>query len=119
MAASVFGKKLDGYFIAFCRRLFAWSPAYKIATKRAEVETPKGTRWKCAKCGTLTGKGEKVRDHIEPVVPVKEGWNGSWDAYRDRMGFENPDNIQVLCKPCHKEKTNAENRERRARTKKL
>lgn len=116
---SDFTKKLNGYFIAFVRRVFAWSPAYRIATKRAERKTAKGIRWECAKCKALVGKGEKVRDHIIPVIPVTEPWNGSWDFYRDRIGFEDPDNIQVLCKPCHKEKTNGENRERRARIKKL
>ena len=112
-----FQKKLNGYFIAFCRRTFAWSPAYRIATKKAEVKSGKDVKWRCAKCSDLVGKGEKHRDHIEPVVPVDTGWDGSWDTYRDRMGYEKPENLQILCKRCHKEKTNGENQLRRKRKK--
>lgn len=109
---ATFAKKLNGYFIAFCRRAFAWSPAYREATKKAERLTKDGLRWECAKCGDLVGKGEKHRDHVDPVVPVETGWDGSWDTYRNRM-FVEADNIQILCLTCHKEKSNAENRLRR------
>ena len=112
---AAFRKRLNGYFIAFCRRTFAWSPAYRQVTKRAEVKTDKGLRWKCAKCGELASKGEKHRDHIIPVVDPEKGWNGSWDTYRDRMGYEDPGNLQILCLKCHKEKTNGENQLRRKR----
>jgi hypothetical protein len=109
-----FRKQLNGYFIAFCRRAFAWSPAYRIATKRAERRTDEGIRWLCASCGALVGRGEKHRDHIDPVVPVEKGWDGSWDTYRDRM-FVDDGAIQILCKECHRKKSNEENRIRRER----
>lgn len=111
-----FKKKLNGYFIAFCRRTFAWSPAYRIATKKAEVKEGKILKWRCAKCGVLVGKGEKHRDHIRPVVDPATGWNGSWDTYRDRMGYDEPDNLQILCLKCHKEKTNGENKLRKRKS---
>lgn len=110
---SDFKKKLNGYFIAFCRRTFAWSPAYRTATKRAERKNGKDVKWECAKCKALVGKGDKHRDHINPVIPIETGWDGSWDTYRDRMGYEDPDNLQVLCRACHKEKTLEENKKRR------
>lgn len=107
-----FKKRLDSYFIAFCRKAFVWSPAYKTAKQRAEVATDDGVRWKCASCGTLTAKGENHKDHIIPVVPI-EGWNGSWDTYRDRMSYEDPGNLQILCIECHRRKSNEENKRRR------
>ncbi len=109
-----FKKKLNGYFIAFCRRTFAWSPAYREATKKAERKEGKEIKWLCAKCNALVGKGEKHRDHIDPVVSVEKGWDGSWDTYRDRL-FVDADKIQILCLQCHKEKSNGENRLRKAR----
>ena len=111
-----FRKKLDSYFIAFCRRTFAWSPAYRLATKKAEVKSNGSLKWRCAHCKALVGKGEKHRDHIDPVIPVETGWNGSWDFYRDRM-FVEDGQIQILCKACHKVKTQAENVIRRNRRK--
>ena len=44
-------------------------------------------------------------DHIEPIVPVT-GWV-SWDSCIERM-FCETDNLQVLCKACHDEKSKEE-----------
>lgn len=109
-----FRKKLDRYFIAFCRRTFAWSPAYREATKKAERKTNKDIKWECAHCRALVGKGAKHRDHIDPVISVADGWDGSWDTYRDRL-FVDADRIQILCLDCHRRKTNGENKLRKSR----
>lgn len=107
--------RLDDYFIAFCRRVFKWSPAYKATLKSAfDHKDSKGTEYyRCAACHAVIPRPQKRVDHIQPVVPI-EGWNGSWDTLRDRMSFDDPTNLQVLChRPCHHEKTQKENAARR------
>jgi 5-methylcytosine-specific restriction endonuclease McrA len=62
--------------------------------------------YKCAACeGEFTSTNVEV-DHIEPVV-ASTGFE-SWDVYIDRL-FCEKENLQVLCKPCHKAKTKEEN----------
>ena len=56
-------------------------------------------------------------DHKEPVVPV-DGSDISWDEYIFRT-FCPPEDLQILCTPCHKKKTYEENRERRENVKKI
>lgn len=51
-------------------------------------------------------------DHIEPVVPINQDIT-SWDTYIDRL-FCDISNLQALCKPCHKIKSEKENNARRA-----
>lgn len=66
--------------------------------------------YKCAACSYHFPLKEVQVDHINPVVdPVKGFVN--WDEYIDRM-YTTKDNLQCLCKPCHKEKTNAERKQR-------
>lgn len=66
--------------------------------------------YRCAMCsGEFVAKEVQV-DHIEPVVDPTEGFV-SWEAYIDRM-FCEEENLQVLCKPCHKIKTAEERKER-------
>lgn len=54
-------------------------------------------------------------DHIQPIVPVT-GWI-SWDSCVERM-FCEEDNLQVLCKACHDEKSKEEAAERAIHRKK-
>jgi len=64
----------------------------------------------CAICGVIGGKKDVQLDHVIPCVPVT-GWD-SFDGFIDRMFPDDPSGFQVLCKPCHKEKSLAENVER-------
>ena len=72
---------------------------------------------KCASCGKRVFEKEAVVDHIEPVVPV-EGFTGetwlsyNWTEYLRRL-FCDVDGFQVLCKSCHKIKSQKESEERR------
>jgi 5-methylcytosine-specific restriction endonuclease McrA len=78
------------------------------AAKRAKVKVVVGyfkngnrkykTLFKCAHCKGLFDKVDI--DHIEEVGPFL----GSWDEYIPRL-FCELDNLQALCKDCHKEKT--------------
>lgn len=79
---------------------------------------------RCAKCEQVFDLKDTQVDHIEPIIPV-EGWpeaptskfylhNGMPDmnvlVYRT---FVTPDKLQVLCRPCHKEKSKNENKKRK------
>lgn len=89
-----------------------WLPK-KIAKQRARhpVKLPneKGRlvyHATCAECGQLHPETLTDVDHRIPVVDPKVGFT-TWDEFIDRL-FCEVDNWQVLCKPCHLEKTNAE-----------
>jgi len=102
-------KRLDGYFIAFCRKTFRWSPAYRQALKEAFVEKREGKEYyRCKDCRSVVERSEKQVDHYEPVVPIGSVWNRDWNEYRQRC-FVTSDRLQILCKPCHKIKTGNEN----------
>ena len=64
----------------------------------------------CASCGGFFVARDVQVDHIDPVVSPEEGFQDWW-TYMNRLYCE-AENLQVLCKPCHKDKTNAERKER-------
>lgn len=78
------------------------------ALRAARVER---NTYKCAACQKLFPNKEVRVDHILPVVDPATGFT-TWDDYIDRM-FCGPEGLQILCKPCHKIKTQAENASRR------
>jgi 5-methylcytosine-specific restriction endonuclease McrA len=67
--------------------------------------------YKCAECKQLFVVTDVQVDHINPVVDPKKGFT-TWDNFIDRM-FCEMKNLQVLCKPCHKIKTDQEKLERK------
>ena len=88
--------------------------------KWAPINTCKKKAWvrrgvyKCGCCGEevpLTVQNGKKRqnnvfvDHIDPIVPV-EGWI-DWDSCINRM-FCEEDELQLICKECHDEKSKEE-----------
>lgn len=88
------------------RRVSVFWPARKEARDRARVSYGK---YKCACChGVFKSKDTEV-DHIDPIVGP-EGFT-SWDLLISNL-FCSVDNLQVLCKACHKEKTAQERRDR-------
>ena len=104
--------RLEDYFEGFCRKAFRWSPAYKATLRRAFVRKEgKIEYYRCELCSTVVPRRQKQIDHIEPVVDVVAGRDGSWDTYKIRM-FVDETLLQLLCKPCHRKKTNKENSER-------
>lgn len=64
----------------------------------------------CASCGGFFVARDVQVDHIDPVVSPEEGFQDWW-TYMNRLYCE-AENLQVLCKPCHKVKTNLERKER-------
>lgn len=67
--------------------------------------------FKCASCSCEFIASDVQVDHINPVVDPKVGFT-TWDEYINRM-FCEVDGYQVLCKPCHKVKTDREKSERK------
>jgi hypothetical protein len=80
-----------------------------------------GVWYRCMKCGTLgkevvskANKNGHIRiwlDHKEPVVPLDR--YPDWREYIERL-FCDPNNFEVLCDICHKDKSMAENMIRKA-----
>ena len=67
--------------------------------------------YRCASCDSFFVARDVQVDHIEPVVSPQEGFQDWW-TYINRLYCE-ADNLQVLCKPCHKQKTAEERKERK------
>lgn len=102
-----------------------WQPI-QLCKKRANVGRGE---YKCDCCGNIVpptyfddDKRKRMKnifvDHIEPIVDPAVGFV-SWDECIRRM-FCDSDNLQLLCKACHSEKSQEEievAKERRRRTK--
>lgn len=106
------------WVIGFIRRAFVrWEPRRK-ALKEASVgrKTNKKTgrlaeHFICSDCGKDFVQRDVQVDHIQPVVDPDEGFV-DLEHYFDRM-FCDTDNLQILCRECHKDKTREENRKRK------
>jgi len=90
-----------------------WPPRYRTI-KNASVgkKTNKKTgrlaeHYLCNSCNKEFPLKEVQVDHKNPVVPLS-GFT-TWDEVIHNM-FCEEDNLQILCKDCHKEKTNVERR---------
>ncbi len=96
---------LRGGFSRFPNKYNALKDAFvskKVNKKSGRV----AAHYRCAGCSkTFPSKDVQV-DHILPVVDPITGFVG-WDVYIQRM-FCPPENLQVLCKPCHASKTKKE-----------
>lgn len=92
-----------------------WAPKNDI---RKEARVGRGL-YKCKACGNIVpptvpvvkdGKRKRVTnifvDHIEPIVDPNEGFT-TFDTYINNM-FCEKDNLQLLCKDCHNQKTKKE-----------
>lgn len=90
-----------------------WPPKYNKlnAAKTEKKINPKTKRlaqhYQCASCLEEFVSSEVEVDHIIPVVDPKVGFI-SWDDYIAKL-YCDEDNLQVLCKVCHKRKTKEEN----------
>ena len=99
------------------KRCFSRSATHRSVLVRSIHPTVTGPRggkqYTCAGCLKTFGQGGVQVDHIKPVIPVnKKARNMSWNEIIDRL-FCNVENLQVLCKRCHKAKTEVERRQRK------
>lgn len=100
------------------RRAWSRSPKRKVILDEARHPTDKGprggARFICSVCGGSFSSSELSVDHIDPVVPIgTPAKDMSWDEVVDRMFNSPKENLQPICKSCHKEKSNWENSARR------
>ena len=65
----------------------------------------------CASCKEAFPAKDVNVDHIAPVVCPTQGFV-SWDVYIERLYCEK-ENFQILCKPCHKIKSQQEKEKRK------
>lgn len=97
-----------------------WKPVYEAQKdacvgKRVNAATGRmALHYKCSACGGEYPSNKIDVDHIEPAVPLS-GWDG-FDGFIERLFCEKK-GLAVLCKACHKTKTDAENAQRRANKK--
>ena len=88
-----------------------WPPRYesleaaKTEKKINELSGRMAQHYRCNICKEEFTNSHVEVDHIDPIVPLS-GFT-TWDEYIKRM-FCGAENLQVLCKPCHKIKTHAE-----------
>ena len=85
-----------------------WPPKYErikdayCGTKRNKRTGRDAKHYSCATCGGEFPQREVQVDHIEPI-----GTCPTWDEFIEKL-FCEKDNLQVVCKPCHKIKTKEE-----------
>lgn len=94
-----------------------WPPKFQVLKnafvgRKVNKKTKReASHYKCAKCKKHFVQVDVQVDHIEPVVHPDEGFI-SWDVFIDRLLCE-AENLQVLCKPCHKKKSDLERKARK------
>lgn len=86
-----------------------WGPKYSTLNaakteKRTNVKTGRmAQHYRCAACQEEFTQKDIEIDHINPI-----GREKTWDQFIDGL-FCEADNLQAICKPCHKVKTKEEN----------
>lgn len=65
-----------------------------------------GKRYICAKCKKVYIAYSVQVDHIEPVIPFNWAKRDIPIEHFIKRVYCDPSNLQVLCKPCHLDKTN-------------
>lgn len=98
------------------RRAFRYWPVAmdaKLRARRPNSDPKSKRRWdyQCAHCKQWWADKEVEVDHINPAGSLKSFADIS--GWVERLIPENIDAFQVLCKPCHKEKTNKERKGRK------
>lgn len=105
------------------RRVFSRSELRSLAITLTRVQhedpsRPRVKKWSyCGLCGVVTPTYLMEVDHVFSVIPVDRTLaDMSCDELVDRIWCD-PANLMPVCKPCHKEKSRLENKERRRKVK--
>lgn len=112
--------KEQGLIKGALRRVFSRSDLRRSIIDNAIIKGHKDPKrkavkfWvKCEECGKMEAKSNVQVDHVLPVIAVTETLADlSWDDLVNRIWCP-ANNLKIICKPCHKAKTNRENKERR------
>tara|TARA_R110000868_G_scaffold385140_1_gene652888 strand:- start:771 stop:1160 length:390 start_codon:yes stop_codon:yes gene_type:complete len=100
-----------------------WQPKYdtlnaaKTEKKINESSGRLAQHFKCSLCEKEFPAKLMEVDHINPAVDPAVGFT-SWDEFINRL-FCEADNLQAICKGCHKEKSSLERKIRNANKSKL
>lgn len=112
--------KERGLIKSAIRRVFSRSDLRKQAVEENRVNysdpnRPRVKKWSiCHQCDTFTPTYLIEIDHRDPIIPINSSLEEmSWDQLINRIWCD-PDNLNTLCKKCHKEKSKTENKARRA-----
>lgn len=115
--------KEHGLIRGAIRRVFSRSDRRRLVIEAALIShtdpfRPRVKRWGlCALCKTPTPKSYLEVDHIKPVIKVTEAAiDIPIEVFIERLWCP-VSNLQAVCQTCHKVKSAAENKERRARKK--
>lgn len=103
LAGVVTTSQQKSYIMQAIRKVWLLSDARKEALRQARF----GKLYLCNECGKSFARKEVHVDHREPIGSFLD-----WNTWIERL-FCNADNLQILCKSCHKSKTNRERDERR------
>jgi hypothetical protein len=82
----------------------------KVGKKINEVSGRLAEHYRCRSCLKDYPATLVQVDHIEPVVDPLEGFQG-WDRFISRL-YCSVENLQILCKACHLEKSKEERTKR-------
>ena len=111
------GARFRAFIISVLRAgMKRWPPMWdtkehaKVGRKINKRTGRLAEHYRCAACNDFFVARDVQVDHIDPVVAPETGFV-NWLTYILRLYCEE-DNLQVLCKECHKEKTNRERKER-------
>lgn len=89
-----------------------WPPKFETLNgAKTEKKVNKATgriaqHYRCIACNDDYPAKDVQVDHIKPIVDPKKGFQ-TWDLFIANL-FCEKDNLQILCKTCHTEKTNLE-----------
>ena len=105
-------KKVNKNKYAFAKAALRRASVYWYAMKEA-MDNARVSRgiYQCNSCKELFKKHEIQKDHIQPVVSVNAEKVNDMNSYVETL-FCGPENIQILCKPCHALKTAVEGEQR-------
>ena len=100
------------------RKVWSRSPKRAAIINSSRHPTEKGprggTRYVCNICGKPFGSNDLEVDHVIEVIEVgRKSKDMSWDEIIARMFNSPKENLQAVCKTCHKAKTDRVNAERR------
>jgi 5-methylcytosine-specific restriction endonuclease McrA len=90
-----------------------WPPKFQTLTEAKTVKKKNkdtnrmAQHYRCAICKDDVPATAIQVDHIKPVVDPKKGFK-DWNTFIKRL-FCDKDNLQAVCKGCHKIKTKEEN----------
>jgi 5-methylcytosine-specific restriction endonuclease McrA len=95
-----------------------WPPKFDVlrnafTEKRVNPKSGKlASHYRCASCQHDFPAKDVQVDHKQPVVATRQGFT-NWDTFIARLYVE-ARKLQVLCKPCHKNKSSKERARRHA-----